>query len=772
MTSREREGLQKPPESESERKLQEEVRARFGVLPNFFRLAPETPEITANLWGFAKFAYLDNPLPSLFKERLFVYLSRFCDVRYCISRHVGFLVGLGRAAGDSDAAPQSIEDVLRLLQMRLAEGEELDAMISLCATCEAPLKTMRAGSAIELAVINCASHVFLQTPRAGASAEALRQVLGETAWQHLTVLLAFVRTAHYWTKVHAELRLEEDILELMRIHEHLAECLLNDPEARRSDVGQRVAQELEDLRAANTRSELERQHSNELLRESEERFRAAFESSVVGFAILRLDTTFVQVNDALCAITGYGRDELIGTRCASLTHPDDRADTDAMVAELLSGARPAFVLEKRYVRKDNTVIWVQNSVSATRDTRGHLQHLIVVYQDVTERRLANEMKDQFLATLSHELRTPLNAVLGWTQMLRSGALRGDTTAKALESLDRNARAQARLVDELLDVSRIITGKLEIEQDIVGLMAPIANAVDAVRPAATAKHLSLSVSTEPSTECYVRGDSGRLQQVFLNLLSNAVKFTPEGGTIQVGLRRVDSQAVIDVRDTGQGISLDLQPYIFERFRQGDTSTTRRHGGLGLGLAIARHLTEAHGGMVSVESVGDGSGTTFTVRLPLVEVPLKLQTTSATRYPAAMPSLSGSRILVVDDMPDARNLMRAALESAGAEVSVASSTAEALQAVANSTFDLLLADIGMPGQDGYDLIEAVRRQSPQDGAKLRALAVSAYARMADRQRALAAGFDGHISKPVEPAALIRSVAEILTVAQTLRPASPSV
>ena len=316
-----------------------------------------------------------------------------------------------------------------------------------------------------------------------------------------------------------------------------------------------------------------RQRSSDLLRESDERFRAAFESSVVGFAILRLDTTFVQLNDAFCRLTGYARDELNGMRCASLTHPDDQAHADAMIAELLSGARSAFLSEKRYLRKDGAVIWVQNSVSATRDPSGHPQHLVVVCQDVTERRQASDMKDQFLATLSHELRTPLSAVLGWAQMLRSGALPAEATAKALESIERNARAQVTLVDELLDVSRIITGKLEIEQEVVDLMAPIANAVDAVRPAAAAKHLSLSVSTERSAECYVRGDAGRLQQVFVNLLSNAVKFTPEGGAVQVAVHCSHGHAVIRVRDSGQGISPELQQVIFERFRQGDSATTQ-------------------------------------------------------------------------------------------------------------------------------------------------------------------------------------------------------
>jgi PAS domain S-box-containing protein len=757
-----------PPAIPATGTLQDEVRERFGVLPNFFRLAPETPEITANLWGFAKFAYLDNPLPSIFKERLFVYLSRFCDVRYCISRHVGFLIGLGRPAGDATVAPMSIDDVLRLLRNRLADGDELERAIGMCTTCQGPLsEALRTDSAIESAVINCATHVFLQTPRAAASAEALRRALGETAWQHLTVFLAFVtfvRTAHYWTKVHAELGLEEDILELMRVQEHLADCLLNDPEADRSAVAQRVAQELEDLRAAHAHSELERQHSSDLLRESEDKFRAAFESSVVGFAILRPDTTFEQLNDAFCAITGYTRGELKGTRCSSLTHPNDQAASDALVADLLSGARTSFLLEKRYLRKDGAVIWVQNSVSATRDKNGDPQHLVVVCQDVTERRQASEMKDQFLATLSHELRTPLNAVLGWAQMLRAGTLRGEMATKAVASIERNARAQVTLVDELLDVSRIITGKLEIEQEILGLLTPIASAVDAVRPAATAKHLSLSVSAERSAECYVKGDVDRLQQVFLNLLSNAVKFTPEGGAIEVAVHCNPDHALVHVRDNGQGISPELQPFIFERFRQGDNATTRLHGGLGLGLAIVRHLTEAHGGTVSVESRGDGCGTTFTIRLPLTEVPWKLHTTTTTSDSPQSRSLRGARILVVDDVLDARDLMRVALESAEAEVTAVSSAADALAALAAGTFDVVLADIGMPDQDGYTLIEALRREESGNGRGLPVVAVSAYARVADRQKALAAGFDRHIAKPVEPAALIESVGELLTTGRT--------
>ena len=256
----------------------------------------------------------------------------------------------------------------------------------------------------------------------------------------------------------------------------------------------------------------------------------------------------------------------------------------------------------------------------------------------------------------------------------------------------------------------------------------------------------------------------LQQVFLNLLSNAVKFTPEGGAIEVTVDCDAGHALIHVRDSGQGISPELQPFIFERFRQGDNATTRLHGGLGLGLAIVRHLTEAHGGTVSVESRGDGCGTTFTIRLPLTEVPWKLQTTTTTSDSPQSRSLRGARILVVDDVLDARDLMRVALESAEAEVTAVSSAADALAALAVGTFDVVLADIGMPDQDGYTLIEALRRENSGNGAGVPAVAVSAYARPVDRQRALTAGFDRHIAKPVEPAALVESVAELLTTGRT--------
>ena len=618
------------------------------------------------------------------------------------------------------------------------------------------------GTSLESALVVCASHVFLQTPHTQACTGALRRALGETRWQYLTVFLAFVRTAHYWTKVHTELRLEDDVLGLLAGDRALEECLLNDPEAHRSSVSPEIARELEALRGRDVESEAERRRSRAILRESEERFRAAFESSVVGFAILSLETEFVQVNDGFCAMTGFSRAELLTMRYASLTHPEDVARTGRMLAQLAAGQQSAFVLENRYRRKDGVSVWVQNGVSLTRNADGHPRGLVLVCHDVTENRRANQMKDDFLATLSHELRTPLNAMLGWTQILRTSARQPDLTDRALDVIERNARAQAALVDDLLDLSRIITGKLDIADDVVALTPVITSAIEAVRPAAASKNLSLVVRLDPNIDPHVRGDAPRLHQIVSNLLTNAVKFTPEGGTIEVALACEGSDVLTMVRDTGRGIDAELLPFVFDRLRQGDSRTNRRHGGLGLGLAIVRHLTEAHGGRVSVESAGEGHGATFTVRLPVSDARPADTSPAATaqRLPA---SLRGARVLIVDDVADARELMRMILEAAGAQVTVASSSVEVMNIVRRERFDVLLADIGMPEFDGYALVQAIERELPAIGSSMRTIAVTAFAGKADRARALAAGFDRHFAKPVDPRTLVEVVAGLLTTSE---------
>jgi signal transduction histidine kinase len=370
---------------------------------------------------------------------------------------------------------------------------------------------------------------------------------------------------------------------------------------------------------------------------------------------------------------------------------------------------------------------------------------------------ANRLKDEFLATLSHELRTPLNAILGWSHMLRSGALTSDVQRRALDAVERNAKAQARLVEELLDVSRIISGKLSIKTEPVDLGAVVSDAVETMRPAAAAKGLSVELDVDPEQQLTVIGDADRLRQIAWNLISNAVRFTPTGGHVSVAIRPDGSEVTLVVCDTGEGIDPDFFPHLFERFRQADSTPSRRHGGLGLGLAIVRHLAEAHGGSVSAVSGGPGQGATFIVRLPL--------RAASTREPAApQPALAdahaiaGVRMLVADDEPDARELLQYVLSSYGAQVTTARSAGEALYALGREHFDVLIADLGMPEQDGYALIRAVRTL-PNGNGRVPAIAVTAYASLRQREGALEAGYNWHLAKPIDTEQLLAVIAQVM-------------
>jgi signal transduction histidine kinase/ActR/RegA family two-component response regulator len=379
----------------------------------------------------------------------------------------------------------------------------------------------------------------------------------------------------------------------------------------------------------------------------------------------------------------------------------------------------------------------------------------------------NRLKDEFLATVSHELRTPLTAILGWTQFLRRGRLDAAATMHAIDVIDRNGQAQLHLIEDLLDVSRIITGKLRLDLRSVDLAVVIGAALDAVRPAAAAKEIELRTALDPAAT-QVTGDADRLQQVVWNLVNNAVKFTPRGGRVEVSTRQADAHISVVVADTGEGIAPEFLPHVFDRFRQADARMTRMHGGLGLGLAIVRQLVELHGGTVKAESTGAGCGATFTVSLPLhapaqtethePKMPLTTSAAARTEEFAGEFELAGLRVLVVDDEADARELFAATLAGWGAEVLTAASAAEALALVERERPDALLADIGMPGEDGYALIRQVRALPPERGGRTPAAALTAYARAEDRQRALSAGFQTHMPKPIKAAELAAVVATL--------------
>jgi len=392
----------------------------------------------------------------------------------------------------------------------------------------------------------------------------------------------------------------------------------------------------------------------------------------------------------------------------------------------------------------------------------------------SEAERASHMKDEFLATLSHELRTPLNAIYGWSQILRTGTCDADEMASGLETIERNARVQTQIIEDLLDMSRIISGKIRLDVRRIDVATVVKAAIETVRPAADAKGIRLHAMFDTGAG-NVMGDPNRLQQVFWNLLSNAIKFTPKAGRVTICSQRVDSQLEVNVTDTGEGIRPDFLPHVFDRFRQSDASTTRRHGGLGLGLAIVKQLVELHGGSARVRSEGLGHGTTFTVALPptilksdLTESPTDdgeaRRTTASTAIVTAecAATLAGKRVLVVDDEPDARALVQRLLEDCDAIVLTASSAAEALRMVVEHRPDILVSDIGMPGEDGFALIRSVRALGPERGGNILAIALTAYARREDRVRVMMAGFQMHIAKPVEPAELFASLASLVTSA----------
>ncbi len=388
-----------------------------------------------------------------------------------------------------------------------------------------------------------------------------------------------------------------------------------------------------------------------------------------------------------------------------------------------------------------------------------------LYREAQE---TSRLKDEFLATVSHELRTPLTPILAWVSQLRRRRLDPARTARALEAIERSARAQARLVDDLLEVSRIIGGKLRLDIRPMRLASAIEAAIEAMRPAAAAKNIRVVTSLDPRIEL-IWGDPERLQQVVWNLVSNAIKFTPEGGRVDVRLECVDSHLELTVRDTGRGIAPEFLPYLFERFRQADPSSTRALGGLGLGLAIVRHLVELHGGTVEAESAGEGMGTTLRVRMPFRVAPHDASGPERTHEVAAetpaggeLAPLGGLRVLVVDDEPDTCDVLEAVLREAGAEVRTCRSAAAALAEIETWWPDVLLSDIGMPGEDGYALIRSIRVQEAQHGRAIAAVALTAYARLEDRRKALSAGFQMHVPKPIDGDELIAVVARVVQAA----------
>jgi PAS domain S-box-containing protein len=526
----------------------------------------------------------------------------------------------------------------------------------------------------------------------------------------------------------------------------------------------------------------ERKQALSALKESEERFRNMANNAP--FMVWVTDSTgyCTFLSETWYEFTAQTEETGLGFGWVNALHPEDREY--AMKVFLAANERQeAYRVEFRVRRSDGGYSWALD-VAAPRFTEsGQFEGFIGSAIDITERKQveterdmvlqleqtaraeaerANRIKDEFLAVLSHELRSPLNPILGWSQLLQSGKLSAAKTVQALETIERNARLQSQLIEDLLDVSRILQGKLRLNVAPVNIATIILSALETVQLAAEAKKIQIQTILNPDIGLVV-GDTGRLQQIVWNLLSNAVKFTPEGGRVEVKLAQIAHEVQIKVSDTGKGIIPDFLPYVFEHFRQEDGATTRKFGGLGLGLAIVRQLIELHGGRVFAESPGEGQGATFTVRLPLLNDDSRTQEETAVNSSksadlSSLP-LAGLRILVVDDEPDSRDFVAFVLEEAGAEVIAVSSAAEALQSIAQTAPDLLVSDIGMPEMDGYMLIRHIRTQLPPEYRGLAVIALTAYAGEANERQVLQAGFQKHLSKPIDPSELIATVARAI-------------
>jgi PAS domain S-box-containing protein len=539
-----------------------------------------------------------------------------------------------------------------------------------------------------------------------------------------------------------------------------------------------------------------RRHAEQAMRATELRFRLMADSAPVLIWIADTSKACTWFNKAWLEFSNRTMEQELGFGWVQNIHPEDLDRFLQLYSDHFE-ARTAFKAEYRFRRHDGEWRWlIDNAVPLYEGSDGIFSGYIGSCVDITEFRQAatdreqlliseraarseaerlGRMKDEFLATLSHELRTPLNAILGWATLLRRVKVGSDDYVKGLETIERNARVQTQIIADLLDMSRIISGKVQLDVQPVDLHEVISAALDAIRPSADAKQVRLRATLDAKAG-RIRGDASRLQQVFWNLLTNAVKFTPAAGRIDVVLERVNSHIEVSIEDSGIGIKPEFLAFVFDRFRQADASITRRHGGLGLGLSIVKHLVELHGGTVRVKSPGEGQGATFIVALP-ISVARASDSGRHERpgfadvdlFSVGLPSLAGVTVLVVDDEPDARVLVSRILQERGARTLNAQTGAEALKLLNTESVDILVSDIGMPDYDGYKFIQHIRRDQPKPLRNIPAIALTAYARADDRQRALLAGYQMHLAKPIEPRELIAGIASLLNVPYRLHPDS---
>ena len=600
--------MQEPKSTVGKPVFTDEVIARFGVLPNFFCTAQDAPGLIEELWGFAKSAYLDSPLPSNFKERLFVYLSRFCEVRYCIVRHVGFLVGNGRPAGDASVRPHTVEEALELLRRPVPDAAGLEAGLARLERRSTLAEIPGPTTTLEADLFDALTMMFIEPRRADRARRAIIHALGASNFELLTAFLAFVRTAHYWTETHPELAYEPDMIELMARQSELAQSMLDPSDAERAKSGEALRHALVDLSRADA-----------ALRESEARFRALVNAT--SYAVYTMSADWSEMR----ALEGRGF-------IADTTSPRRDWLTEYIVTEdqpnVLAAIQRAietkgiYELEHRVRRLDGTLGWTLSRAVPIMNERGHITEWFGAASDVNARKQAEEAlresdrhKDEFLATLAHELRNPLAPLRNGLRIARqTSSPENAPFQRAIEMMDRQLKHLIHLVDDLMDVARISAGKLELRQVAVELREVLARSVETIRSTID-QHGHTFNMQQDETGLVIHGDIDRLTQVFSNLLSNAVKYTERGGRIEVRVQREGDEAVISVSDDGIGIPPEAMPGLFKLFSQVRAHQGRTEGGLGIGLSLVRKLVELHHGTVTAFSEGVGRGSKFQVRLPL-------------------------------------------------------------------------------------------------------------------------------------------------------------
>ena len=583
-----------------------EVRSRFGVLPNFFCTAASAPGLIQQLWGFAKAGYLDNPLPSLFKERLFVHLSRFCEIRYCIVRHVGFLVGEGRPAGDAWAQPQTIEEVIALVSRPVPDAEGLNRSLAFLESITDPVAIPEPEAETEGALFDALTIMFVDPRGADRVRLAIAHAVGESTFEILTAFLAFIRTAHYWTETHPTLGYEADMVALMRDHPVLARLMLDTSEAEWANSRRALRRALDDLRTMSG-----------ALRSSEERFRVLMMAT--SDMLYRMSPDWAEMR----ALDGRGFLSDTTTPDSSWLQryiPEGEHGRVIAVIQAAIAAKGVFELEHRVIRDDGAPGWVWSRALPILSDNGEIVEWLGAALNLTARKNAEDAlrdgdrrKDQFLATLAHERRNPLAPLRSGLETLKRTTADTEAYGRTVKIMDRQLNMLVHLVDDLLDVSRITSGKIRLRRSKVSLQSVLAAGAEASRAIIDARTHRLVIDA-CEDELVVDGDFDRLVQVFSNLLSNAAKYTDKAGKIEVKLSREGDQAVVTVSDNGIGIPAEDLSSIFGLFAQVRAHHEHAAGGLGIGLSLVKQLVEMHGGSVHARSSGASHGSTFTVSLP--------------------------------------------------------------------------------------------------------------------------------------------------------------